>query len=664
MSNVINRFNSLNRVSISVFYIVTVALLLLANFSTINAVTHEAGDFAANSVLIQRAKDFSLWVGNYSRVGFNHPGPAILYVLAAGETVFHDVLHLVDFPFAGQIMAVAFYNAFWITLAFVGFHRLTQSTLVALACVSVLLLMLGLIDYSFFNGIWMPHMYLFPFVVALMAIGRVIDGKIDSLQALAISSGFLINGHVSFVGVLGVVLITAIVSNYLIFRGQAKTDRIIASPSFLVRHKVPLGLSCLTLFLFFIPLVIKTITDFPGPIHDYATFSGGHNANSLADSLVFVASYWGGVLWGALGLGLLTLAWWACGRMQQEARTRIRALVASIFAATFALLFYARYGIDMLSERYVGLFYYAAPSLAIAYSVMVLLSSTRLGSFKAVLLPGSLVVLAVTFSVINKPVPYTQHYGLPGIKTTFNALQSQRTTGNVLVLDLDTANNWPHVWSSVAGLEAFSARKGIKLFCVNQNWHILFTKAYRCSDEEVRSGKRLTVTAYNGYPDKTPALSAMGLSFYSDEVFSIAGRGALTVVKDRPVFSRDLLASGWAGVEADRVWSEDKQARLLFKTTAQSAGHVKLDLEAFLPTPQSSQLVTFVLDGKQVGQAKFSPGKARQTISIPVAASDQVQTLQLQIDKPISPQSAGLSDDARELGVALFGLEFDGVAKQ
>lgn len=663
MSNLINRFSTLNRLGIFAFYIVTVSFLLLANFSTINAVTHEAGDFAANSVLIQSAKSFSLWVGNYSRVGFNHPGPAILYVLAAGEVVFHDWLHLVDYPFAGQVMAVAFYNAFWITLAFVGFYRLTQSTFIALAALSVLLLVLGLTDYSFFNGIWMPHMYLFPFVVALMAIGRVIDGKTDSLQALAISSGFLINGHVSFVGVLGVMLIAAIVGNYLIFRGQAQTARIVASPSFLVRHKVPLGLSCLTLFLFFVPLIIKTITEFPGPVHDYATFSGGHNANSVADSAAFVASYWGGVIWGALGLALLLVTWWACARAPQESRNRIRALVASIFAATFALLFYARYGIDMLSEHYVGLFYYAAPALTLAYAVMIGLCKTRLGSFQPLALAGSLVLLAVTFSVINKPVPYTQHYGLPGIPAAFDALEAQRTA-NVLVLDMDTTNNWPHVWSAMAGIEAYSARKGVKLFCVNQNWHILFTKAYRCSDEEVRSGKRLTVTAYNGYPDKAPAFSAMGLSFYSDQPSSIAAGRILTVAQARSAFNRDLLSSGWAGVEADRVWSEGKQAILMFKTTTDSAGSLKLDLGAFVPTPDSTQSVSFVLNGKPVMQVKFSAQNPRQTISIPVAASDQVQALQLLIDKPISPKSVGLSPDPRELGVALFGLEFDGVVKQ
>ena len=38
----------------------------------------EEGDFALNSILIDRARHFRLLVGNYSRFEFNHPGPALL----------------------------------------------------------------------------------------------------------------------------------------------------------------------------------------------------------------------------------------------------------------------------------------------------------------------------------------------------------------------------------------------------------------------------------------------------------------------------------------------------------------------------------------------------------------------------------------------------------
>src|SRR5579862_3892430 len=79
--------------------LVLFALLLLAhNARLFTRPIHEDGDYAANSILIARAKRLRLLVGNYSRTGFNHPGPAILYVLAGSEALFHDRLGLVPAP--------------------------------------------------------------------------------------------------------------------------------------------------------------------------------------------------------------------------------------------------------------------------------------------------------------------------------------------------------------------------------------------------------------------------------------------------------------------------------------------------------------------------------------------------------------------------------------
>jgi len=41
---------------------------------------YEDVDAGANSILIQQAMHFTLLIGNYSREGFNHPGPAYMYV--------------------------------------------------------------------------------------------------------------------------------------------------------------------------------------------------------------------------------------------------------------------------------------------------------------------------------------------------------------------------------------------------------------------------------------------------------------------------------------------------------------------------------------------------------------------------------------------------------
>ena len=501
-------------------------------------------------------------------------------------------------------------------------------------------------------------MYVFPFVIAVMAIGRVIDGKTDSLQSLAISSGFLINGHASFIGILGVLLIVSLAGNYLIYRRQPQSERILLSPLFITRHKKSLSLACLMLSLFFIPLVVKTITAFPGPVKEYASFSGGHETNSLANSVTFMASYWGGRLWAVLGLALLALAFLVSPRAPQELRTRVQSLAASLFAATLAILFYARYGIDFLNEKYLGLFYYAVPALTIAYAVIILLSQTRISTLKTLIAVCTLVLLAIIFPVIKKPAGYSEFYDLSNVPSAFETLQTL-APANGLVLDLEITNNWLSVWSYVAGLEAYSVRKGVKIFCINQNWHLLFTKGYRCSAEEVRLGKRLIVTDLNNYPDRLPVLSASWVSMYALEAPAIAKLGKMTVTEAPHLFSNDLLASGWSNREKDMVWSDGKLAHLTFKTAQTSVGSVTLDLQAFLPNAESQQSVSFSLNGKPISTAMFSIQNPRQKISIPVPASDQVQDLQIMIDKPISPKDTGLSADPRQLGVGLFSFEFD-----
>jgi hypothetical protein len=43
------------------------------------------GDAAINGLSVLRAEHLQQLVGNYSRVGFHHPGPGYMYLLGAGE---------------------------------------------------------------------------------------------------------------------------------------------------------------------------------------------------------------------------------------------------------------------------------------------------------------------------------------------------------------------------------------------------------------------------------------------------------------------------------------------------------------------------------------------------------------------------------------------------
>ncbi len=75
-----------------------VVLLVVTGPAYFGSPIFEVGDFAANALQIEHAKHLSEWLGNYSRFGFHHPGPAFFYVYAIGDLVFRDLLHLVQAP--------------------------------------------------------------------------------------------------------------------------------------------------------------------------------------------------------------------------------------------------------------------------------------------------------------------------------------------------------------------------------------------------------------------------------------------------------------------------------------------------------------------------------------------------------------------------------------
>src|SRR3954453_22047401 len=84
-------------------FAILAAVMLIASLPVARIVTFEYTDYAANTLLVLDAKSLILLKGNYSRVGFNHPGPIFLYVMAIGEIFFHDILGLTRYPFGGQI---------------------------------------------------------------------------------------------------------------------------------------------------------------------------------------------------------------------------------------------------------------------------------------------------------------------------------------------------------------------------------------------------------------------------------------------------------------------------------------------------------------------------------------------------------------------------------
>jgi hypothetical protein len=480
----------------ALLFVLVAGALIASQVGPIRTVNHEVGDFAANSLLIQDAKRLHLAVGNYSRVGFNHPGPAILYVLAFGELIFHDWLHLVPSPLSGQLVAGCLYDAAWIVLIVALVRKCGAALVPALLFGAVAVLMIARSDHAIVNGIWFPHLYVLPYAAMMVAISRLVHGHADSLKALALASGFLINGHVSFVPMLGVILIVVLAANWLASRDDRALR--VLSLDWLRRNRRVLLVAVGILFLFFVPLLVETVRHWPGPVADYVRFGHDNKGNTLEQTVRYVSAYWGAGPSVACGLALLVLLLvdgrgLAAGQVAGVARPA-RALGVAFVAATVAVLVYVKVGVDNLDYNYIALFYFAVPALACALLAWIVFQGGgATGAKNAVAAVLALWALGGIWHLAKQDPMYTVFYNRPDIPALYDALRALPGSGRI-VLDLEQKDEtWGEIWGHVLGLQAYAKRRHVDLVCVNEHWHISFTHAGQCTPEEVAHNRRYDV---------------------------------------------------------------------------------------------------------------------------------------------------------------------------
>jgi hypothetical protein len=638
------------------FVLVAAGLLYLQWMIDARHVLHELGDHAANSLLVLDAKRLHLLYGNYSRIGVHHPGPAIMYVLAAGEWLFHDVLRIAPSPYSGQLLAICLYSAAWIVLIFSLMRRTLGAVLPALLFTTVFTAVLGYLHSSVFLGSWFPDLYILPFAAMLVAIARLAHGETDQLRALAVASGFLINGHVSFIPMLGVILIVMLAANLLIARQMP--ERRILSPRFLQRHRRDILVAVGILFLFFVPLLILSVTEFPGPVRYYVKFGGSDKHNTLAEAFGFVAVYWSGTAGFVTGLILACLGVLGVRGTTAGFARDVRSLALTFLAASAALLVYAKFGIDHLDLVYLGLFYYSVPALMTGLVVLYAWQALRWNGKAALAALVSVAALAGTWQAASEPPYYNEMYEIKGSAQLFERLTGLPGTGRI-VLDIEQKpGDWDKVWGNVAALELYAKRRGQDVFCINENWHILFTQQNRCRPEELDNPRRFFVR-YMNTPDLVRGdadIEGQGLLLYRH------GRadqpGAYTMLADHMAYFTSILGKGWGNLEGEFVWSVGPVAEIKLPADPKRTSPLRLDLSYFRPERKSGQELAVFVNGKPVGQWSFYPIEQRRQIPVDLGPDPTAaQHIELKIAHPVSPLQLGISQDYRQLGVSLYGIK-------
>lgn len=649
-----------NAMLCALLFVLIAAVLMVVQWNTnAHKVLHELGDFSANGLLILDAKRLHLLYGNYSRIGVHHPGPAILYVLAFGEAFFHDLLHLVPSPFSGQLMAICLYSAAWIVLIFAMVRRIAGGVVPALMFTAVFTAAIGFFEPPLFLGAWFPDLYMLPFAAMLVAISRLAYGRTDMLRALAVSSGFVINGHVSFIPMLGVILIAMLAANWLLSRRDPAMR--ILSPAFLVSHRRDILTAVGILFLFFVPLLILTVTEFPGPLYAYAKFGGSDKHNSLREALQFVGFFWRkGQAW-IWGLVLLALLASGVRAASSPMLRDLRALGIAFVAASLALLVYAKFGIDHLALTYVGLFYYSVPALAAALVPLYL--------YQAVAWPGRAVAaglvavagLAATWQALHKPSYYDFLYEMPGLVQMHERLRALPGSGRI-VLDLEQKGlDWDEIWGKVAALRLYGLRQGTDLYCVNEHWHLLFTEQGRCRPDELATPRRFFVRNMNA-PDPARGdadIEGQGLLLYRHGRTDAPQKWVN--VSDRKDFFRSILGKGWSDLEADYVWSLAKVAEINLPADPARGRLLRLDVGSFIPEDFFRQHLDVVVNGRPAGSWDFNHFEMRRQIRIDLGPdAGAAQRIELRIAHPASPSDyPSWPKDGRTLGVSLYGIHYE-----
>jgi hypothetical protein len=395
------------------------------------------GDFAANAILIDKARHFQLLVGNYSRVGFNHPGPAFLYGQAWSELLFRDLLHVFPEPYNAQAFGMLVLNAALFGTVTYLLHRHTRSIVASVVATAMFVLFVASMPATVVQP-WMPYLYIAPFLLFVVASSSVLAGRVRSFPLFVLGGGLLVHGHVSFVAFVGLIGTVVIVTELVRHRH--------ALGLYAREHVRPLATAAAILALFLLPIVVNLVLHWPGELVKYYDYAQANQANhhGLRESVRFVASYWPGSGAAAVVLGGAALiAGVVLTRLNPNARIRAFCFSLQVTSglATIAFVQYAMTGVDQFQFRYVGYFYLVVP--ATIFVVPVIAAVTYPGVFTRVALATVVGTITAVVAVLalRSPGFTTVYRG----DSTIPAIDSHLAAGlPAHGIALDFANpQWP-----------------------------------------------------------------------------------------------------------------------------------------------------------------------------------------------------------------------------
>ncbi|MGY0502194.1 hypothetical protein ACWZHB_27210 [Nocardia sp. FBN12] len=444
-----------------VAWVAYASALLTSSRDLFTRVVFEEGDGATVSIQVLAAKDFELLVGNYSRVGFHHPGPALIYVDAFGEWLFYDVLNLVPSPWNGQAIAILLFNATMVALV-LGIVYSWYPSWSLIAGLGGASLLFVTAYRELLSQPAMPYVYFGVFLAFLVAVSSVLAGRTGHLWIAALTGGLLIHGHAEF---LFFVTLLGGAALYLVVR-RWKLD--VAEKDWWWFGAV--------VAVFAFPILLNTIVNFPGELPKYVGYGGGHGIHMPWTAVSYTVQFWG----PNRGLGLVILvALFVLVTLVARGQRFLQRGVALCAASVALMVVYAMIGIDQINEAYIGYFSYAVPLFM--FFLLLIGLTQRLDQLKYAgvgLLVAGIVVVAMTHSLAN------QRHELVGIPAALDAMVDVAGDRPIVL------ERRPHeAWAEVVPLVLGGARAGLRV-CADdaKRMELLVTDKLVCTAEELTTG--------------------------------------------------------------------------------------------------------------------------------------------------------------------------------
>jgi hypothetical protein len=468
------------------------SFLLLRSRFLFTTRLYESADPAANSILVAQAEHFTLLHGNYSREEFFHPGPAYLYLMAAGQWLLHDMTHLVPTAWNGQLIAILLLNSAlvatvaWITGGWAGsaWAAVAASAAIVGFAAALSLSVPAALNPEILASNWMPDLYVPTFLAFLVAAASVAAGRTAHLWLVAATGWLLIHGHVEFLFFVPVIVAAAAA-------GALWPDRRApwaAMRRFSLRRGSRWVPAAAVSAVFALPIAADLVVHWPGEFGKYLSYArspraGGHTVTQAAQYLLWY--WWPGSSW----LGLLVMAGLvaaaatvaATAPFPAAARDLRRFLLAALgitAVTTAAMLYYAARGIDHLTSHYIGFFYWSVPLLALLVVVTGLTAAWPGLVTTRVVLAGAL-VLALGAGVLAPGLRADVHDNEPALAAAMAAL-AVRAPGRLIVLQVAPGTSF-----DADGLAAQAEQSGVRM-CLNGAYFSVFavTSQFICGPRQ------------------------------------------------------------------------------------------------------------------------------------------------------------------------------------